>query len=185
MDQEKRRGHPLDARGGARKAGGLVRRTLRDVLINACAGSSIVPAPLRCLAYRAYGMRIETWNIRASCFFTGRAVTIGRGSFVNYGCFFDELGTIQIGEHCQIAQQVSFVSSGHAIGPPDARAGEIVAAPVAIGAGTWIGARATILAGVTVGEGCVIAAGAVVTRNCDPNGLYAGVPACRIRDLPT
>ncbi|WP_447643573.1 acyltransferase [Nocardioides zeae] len=52
-----------------------------------------------------------------------------------------------------------------------------------IGNGAWIGARALILPGVSVSEGCVIAAGAVVNRNTEPHGLYAGVPARRIRDL--
>lgn len=33
------------------------------------------------------------------------------------------------------------------------------------------------------GPGCVIAAGAVVTRDAEPDGLYAGVPARRIRSL--
>jgi maltose O-acetyltransferase len=37
---------------------------------------------------------------------------------------------------------------------------------------------------VTVGDGCVIAAGAVVAKDCEPNGLYVGVPARRARDLP-
>jgi acetyltransferase-like isoleucine patch superfamily enzyme len=30
---------------------------------------------------------------------------------------------------------------------------------------------------------CVVAAGAVVTGDCEPDGLYAGVPARRVRDL--
>jgi acetyltransferase-like isoleucine patch superfamily enzyme len=37
--------------------------------------------------------------------------------------------------------------------------------------------------GVNVGSGCIIAAGALVVRDCEPNGLYAGVPAKRIKDL--
>ena len=37
--------------------------------------------------------------------------------------------------------------------------------------------------GVTVGDGCVLAAGAVVTGDCEPDGLYAGVPARRVKDL--
>lgn len=49
--------------------------------------------------------------------------------------------------------------------------------------GCWLGGNVTVLPGVTIGRGCVIAAGAVVTKSCDPNGLYAGVPARRIRDL--
>jgi hypothetical protein len=39
------------------------------------------------------------------------------------------------------------------------------------------------LPGVVIGPGCVIAAGAVVVSDCKPNGLYAGVPARRLRDL--
>ena len=30
----------------------------------------------------------------------------------------------------------------------------------------------------------MIAAGSVVTRDCEPNGLYGGVPARRLKDLP-
>jgi acetyltransferase-like isoleucine patch superfamily enzyme len=40
-----------------------------------------------------------------------------------------------------------------------------------------------IMPGVEVGPGCVVAAGAVVIKDCEPNGLYAGVPAKRVRDL--
>jgi maltose O-acetyltransferase len=40
-----------------------------------------------------------------------------------------------------------------------------------------------LLPGVTVGDGCVIAAGSVVTGDCEPHGVYAGVPAKRVRDL--
>lgn len=46
-----------------------------------------------------------------------------------------------------------------------------------------MGQNAVITAGVTIGEGCVIAAGAVVVHDCAPHGVYAGVPAQRIRDL--
>ncbi|WP_247602466.1 DapH/DapD/GlmU-related protein [Gordonia rubripertincta] len=57
--------------------------------------------------------------------------------------------------------------------------------PIVVGDYCWIGAGAIILPGVVVGEGCIISAGAVVIRDCEPNGLYAGVPAIRKRDLPT
>jgi maltose O-acetyltransferase len=40
-----------------------------------------------------------------------------------------------------------------------------------------------VLPGVTIGAGCAVAAGAVVTADCEPDGLYAGVPARRVRDL--
>jgi acetyltransferase-like isoleucine patch superfamily enzyme len=34
---------------------------------------------------------------------------------------------------------------------------------------------------VKVGDGCVIGAGAIVTKDCDPYGVYVGVPAKKIK----
>jgi acetyltransferase-like isoleucine patch superfamily enzyme len=38
-----------------------------------------------------------------------------------------------------------------------------------------------IMPGVTIGAGVVVAAGAVVTKDCEAGGLYAGIPAKRLR----
>ena len=43
--------------------------------------------------------------------------------------------------------------------------------------GCWICARATILPDVRIGADAIVAAGAVVSADCDPGGVYAGVPA--------
>ena len=45
----------------------------------------------------------------------------------------------------------------------------------------WIGYGVKILSGVKIGKGAVIGAGAVVTKNLEPYGIYAGVPAKLIR----
>jgi maltose O-acetyltransferase len=55
--------------------------------------------------------------------------------------------------------------------------------PVIIERGCWIGMGATILPGITIAEGCVIAADCTVTKSTAPNGLYAGTPARRIKNL--
>lgn len=44
------------------------------------------------------------------------------------------------------------------------------------------GASSVILPGVTVAEGCAIGAGAVLLNGTEPWGIYAGVPARRIKD---
>ena len=46
----------------------------------------------------------------------------------------------------------------------------------------WIGANVTILDGVVIETGCILAAGAVVTKSTEPNGIYAGIPAKKIKD---
>lgn len=72
----------------------------------------------------------------------------------------------------------------HDIGPASCRAVHPAKfAPVVIGNGCWLGAGVIVHAGLTIGAGCVIASGAVVTADCEPNGLYAGVPAVRKREL--
>ncbi|MCK6091078.1 acyltransferase [Micrococcus endophyticus] len=47
----------------------------------------------------------------------------------------------------------------------------------------WIERGATVGAHSFVNRGVEVAAGAVVTRSTEPNGLYAGVPARRVKDL--
>jgi acetyltransferase-like isoleucine patch superfamily enzyme len=79
--------------------------------------------------------------------------------------------------------RVMLVTSSHAVGPCERRAGPLKPAPITVGDGCWIGAGAVLLPGVTVHDGCVIASGAVVTGDCAADGLYAGVPARRVRDL--
>nr|WP_246298615.1 DapH/DapD/GlmU-related protein [Nocardioides panaciterrulae] len=79
--------------------------------------------------------------------------------------------------------RVLFCTATHEIGPASRRAGEQVKADITVGDGVWIGAGAQVMPGVTIGDGCVIAAGTVVVRDCAPHGMYAGVPARRVRDL--
>ncbi len=168
-----------------RKVGRNVDIIVRDTLVNSVAGAVFMPYPLRYAIYRLYGVQTQTARIRARCWFNGSNVSIGRGSFVNYGCFFDARARIDIGTRCSIAMEVMFCTSSYIIGGPEHRAETGVGYPITVGNGCWIGTRALILPGVTIGDGCVIAAGSVVTKDCEPHGLYAGVPSKRIRNLPT
>ncbi|WP_367316728.1 DapH/DapD/GlmU-related protein [Agreia sp. PsM10] len=75
------------------------------------------------------------------------------------------------------------ITSSHGLGPSERRAGPSESKPLSIGPGCWIGSGAVILPGVTVAPGCIVGAGAVVSRDTRPDGLYAGIPARRIKDL--
>jgi len=157
---------------------------LRGVILQ-FAGSWFLTRSVRWAILRACGLKVETRAICARTTFTGPDVAIGRGSFVNSDCFFDAMAPITLGEGVAVGMDVLFATSTHEIGPATRRAGRLTAAPIRVEDGVWIGARAVLLPGVTVGSGCVIAAGAVVAADCEPNGLYGGVPARRIRDLDT
>ena len=160
-----------------------VRSLVDGLLLNGLAASPLVPEPLRYRVYRLLGIRAERCSLRPHIYLLGRHLSIGEGSFINAGCFIDAEGPVTIGKRVHLAMRVTVTTSTHPIGDAQCRATPRVTMPVAIKDGCWIGANVTILPGVTVGSGCIVGAGAVVTHDCEPNGLYAGVPAQRKRDL--
>lgn len=120
-----------------------------------------VVGPVRC-----------TGNLRI-----GKNCWIGR-SFTVHGN-----GTVEIGDNCDVAPEVSFFTGGHQIGTPERRAGLGQHYTIDVGNGTWIGARSTITNNITIGESCVLAACACVVKDIPENTLVGGVPARIIRVL--
>ncbi|MER7796454.1 acyltransferase [Microbacterium sp. NPDC096154] len=161
------------------------RQSLRDILTTVINGRAI-PRALRSRAWSALGHDVHpTALINPDCFLGARrGLRVGPNTFINYGCFFDLSAPTHVGARCDIGYEVMFITSTHRLGDGLRRAGAGESVGITIGDGVWIGARVTVLPGVKVGRGCVIAAGAVVTTDCEPDGLYAGVPARRVRDLP-
>lgn len=149
-------------------------------------GSVLVPQPLRWRLLRAVGMDTERCHVSPGVVFDRpENVTLGRNAWVQEGVRFAGPGRVVLGRNVGVATGVLFLTASHAIGDERRRAHpNLVSQQITVGDGCWIGARAIILPGTRVGSGCVIGAGAVVTKDCDPNGLYVGVPARRIRDLP-
>jgi len=152
-------------------------------MLNGVLGTALVPMSQRWRVYRLYGIRIEKSNIAAGVWIGSKKIVIGRGTFINTGCMFSTHSLITIGENCALGMRVLIFTGSHEIGSSQRRAGKFVSQPVTIGDGAWIGANVSILPGVTIGQGAIIATGAVVTADCEPNAVYGGVPARKIRDL--
>jgi acetyltransferase-like isoleucine patch superfamily enzyme len=155
----------------------------RDIWLNTIVSSTLVPRFVRWRLLQLSGLKVYKAAISAGCFIGSTNVSIGPGTFINYGCFLDAAAPIAIGRDCQIGMRVLFCTGTHEIGPATARGGEPVAKPIVVEDGCWLGAGTTVLPGVTVERGCVVAAGSVLTTNCQPHSLYAGVPARLIRKL--
>lgn len=145
----------------------------------------VLPISLRMQLLELGGMSIGPGTVvKSRCTFAGAVpVSIGRDCYIGFQSTFEASGAIEIGNRVYLAHRVSILTSTHKLGDHTRRASTQILKPVRIGDGCWLGTDVTILPGVTVGDGCVIAAGAVVVSDCAPDGLYAGVPARRIRDL--
>jgi acetyltransferase-like isoleucine patch superfamily enzyme len=61
---------------------------------------------------------------------------------------------------------------------------ELVKGPT-IRRGARVGGGAVLCPGVEIGEEAFIAAGAVVTKDVPPRTVVIGVPAARVRDVPS
>jgi maltose O-acetyltransferase len=151
--------------------------------VNGVAASPLLSSAARARIYRRHGLDVGDAWVFPRCYFHSSDVRIGSGALVNYGCHFENIASVEIGARSALGMFVRIYTSTHEIGRHEARAGKWSVHPVAIGAGCWIGASVVILPGVTVADGCVVAAGAVVREDCEPDGLYAGVPARRATDL--
>jgi acetyltransferase-like isoleucine patch superfamily enzyme len=92
---------------------------------------------------------------------------------------------ISIGDNTMIGPNTIIVDhDGHSAWPPNERwikSGS--AAEIVIENDVWIGMNCIILKGVRIGSGSMIAAGSVVIGDVDPNSLYAGNPARKIKLL--
>ena len=92
---------------------------------------------------------------------------------------------ITIGEHVRITEGVKILTHDYSWMVIKNVDGPILGASgkVEIGNNVFIGMNTVICRNVNIGDNVVIGAGSVVTRDCDSNGVYAGVPAKRIMSL--
>jgi len=110
---------------------------------------------------------------------------IGNDVFINDGFWCNAKGEVIIGDDVIMGPNVVIHSSNHNYRDVAViiRKQGHTDAPVLINKNVWIGANVVILPGVEVVERAVIAAGAVVTKSIVEPGVYAGVPAKKIRSI--
>lgn len=110
---------------------------------------------------------------------------IGDNVSIHEQCNINAFGGVRIGSDVSISHGVSIVSFNHTWADENTPIKYNPSEPgaIVIGNDVWVGCGARILAGVTIGERSVIAAGAVVTKDCEPNGVYAGVPAHLVKGV--
>lgn len=105
----------------------------------------------------------------------GARLTIGRGTFINYGASIGAAGEITIGNYVNIGPYAMvFDTTFH---DPYDRSRVPKPKAVAIGDYVFLGAKCSVMPGVTIGEGAIVATGAVVTRDVAPFHVVAGTPA--------
>lgn len=148
----------------------LTEYTLNDILPH-------IPCwTIRKAVMRFMKMKIGkgTFIMKKVYIMTPQQLIIGEHSHINRDCLIDARGGITIGNNVSISHRVAIMSGSHDHNDPSFR-GRFL--PVKIDDYVWIGVGATILQGIKIGKGAVVSAGAVVTKDVEPYGIVAGIPA--------
>lgn len=121
--------------------------------------------------YATFGLKKVSKDVEA-----GAYSYIGPGSLI--------YPNVHIGKYSLLANNVSVIGDDHEYnkcGSPIVFSGRRKLRSTHIGIDCWIGANTIIMTGVTIGDGTIVGAGSVVTKDLEPNSIYAGVPAVKIK----
>ena len=113
----------------------------------------------------------------------GDNITVGEGTFANYGLVALDVVEIRIGAHCQIGPNVQLLTSVHPLEPTPRACSLEAADPITIGDNVWLGGGVIVCPGVTIEDNCVVGAGSVVTKDVPAGSLAVGNPARVLRQL--
>ena len=86
---------------------------------------------------------------------------------------------LYLGSHCVVSQGAYICGATHEYNHPEFR---LVSFPATVGAYAWICARALVHPGVNIGEGAILGLGSVATHDLEPFGIYAGMPAKKVKE---
>lgn len=109
------------------------------------------------------------WNLKAD------------NCIIGLGCILDARSGITIGNNTVLGGGVHIWTEEHSVDDPYFRVLDDNAKPVIIKDYVWLGSDSTILPGCVINEGAIVASRACVTKDCEDYGIYAGIPAKKIR----
>jgi len=108
---------------------------------------------------------------------TGRSCWLGR-NFTIHGT-----GAVEIGDNCNIAPDVTFLTGGHGSDTQEPETIEDQKPSICVEEGCWVGTGAILCQNVTVEKGCMVIPNSCVMRNLPENTLVGGVPARIMKKL--
>lgn len=117
------------------------------------------------------------------CVDYGYQISIGTGTFLNFGPVLLDVAKITIGADAQFGPNVQLLTPTHPVAPEQPQAKWEAAQPITVGDNVWLGGGVIVCPGATIGENTVVGAGAVVTRDLPANVVAVGNPARITREI--
>ncbi|WP_252263503.1 putative colanic acid biosynthesis acetyltransferase [Paracidobacterium acidisoli] len=87
--------------------------------------------------------------------------------------------SMYLGSHAIVSQGAYVCGATHLYNEVSFR---LVSFPMRLGAYSWVCARAAVNPGVNVGDGAILGLASVATKDLEPFGIYAGIPARKVKE---
>lgn len=144
------------------------------------------PSPRPFHAWRSFLLRLFNAKLGPNCHFYPRSRVWAPWNLECEDCvgIGDDAeiynpSPVYLGSHCIVSQGAYICGATHLY---NERSFKLVSFPTKIGAYAWICARACVQPGVNVGNGAILGLGSVATKDLLPFGIYAGVPARKVKE---
>lgn len=162
------------------------RDRARRLAWNVCRALLFRPSPRPFHAWRAMLLRLFGATLGPGCHFYPGAKVYAPWNLVCAdqvtaadGAEIYNPAPMRFGSHAILSQDAYVCGATHDYDDPRF---PLLAYAMEFGAYSWVCARASVVPGICVGEGSVLALGSVATRNLEPWGVYAGVPAAKVKN---
>lgn len=158
----------------------------RRLVWNVCRALLYRPSPRPMHAWRAFLLRCFGATLGPGCTFYPASKVWAPWNLECADCVVAADGAeiynpapMRFGSHAIVSQDVFLCGATHDYDDPRF---PLLAYAMEVGAYAWVCARASVAPGVGVGEGAVLGMGSVATRDLEPWGIYAGIPAVKVKE---
>lgn len=161
--------------------GGLIGRILWFILNSLLLKSALPGSFWRRPLLRLFGAKIGKSVVlkpRISVKYPWN-LSIGDHSWLGEKVWIDSLGKVRIGSHCCVSQGSILICGNHNYKKSSF---DLMVQPITIGDGAWLGAASTIAPGTEIGTNCVLSIGSTAIGLLEPNAIYQGNPAVKIKE---
>jgi putative colanic acid biosynthesis acetyltransferase WcaF len=142
------------------------------------------PRPMH--AWRAWLLKCFGAKLGRNCHFYPRCgvwapwnLTCEEHVAVGDGAEIYNPAPVFFGANAIVSQGAYICGATHAYNDPRF---PLVSYPMRFEAYSWVCARAIVAPGVNLGEGAILGLGSIATRHLEPYGVYAGVPARKVKE---
>lgn len=139
------------------------------------------PSGLKAALLRAFGAEVGAGVVlkpRLNVKYPWR-LHVGDHAWIGEGVWLDSLADIRIGAHACLSQGCTVETGNHDWSKP---AFDLQVREVVIEAGAWAAVKSLLLPGSRLASHAVLGAGSVLSGDTEPYGIYAGVPAVKVKD---